>query len=54
MEKSVGIVKETKDAIESATGEDVLSDFNRLSDKQKELRLREKGDNRLTKRKHNK
>ena len=54
VEKSVGIVKETKDAIENATGEDVLSDFNRLSDRQKELRLREKGDNRLTKRKHNK
>ena len=49
VEKSVGIVKETKDAIESATGEDVLSDFNRLSDRQKELRLKEKWSNKLTK-----
>ena len=45
VEKSVGIVKETKDAIESATGEDVLSDFNRLSDRKKELRLKEKWTN---------
>lgn len=51
VEKSVGIVKETKDAIESATGEDVLSDFNRLSDRQKELRLKEKENNKLTQRK---
>lgn len=51
VEKSVDIVKETKDAIEEATWEDVLTDFNRLSDKQKSLRAREKGDNRLTKEK---
>ncbi len=48
--KSVWIVKETKDAIENATWEDVLSDFNRLSDRQKELRLKEKeNDNKLSK-----
>ena len=52
VEKSVGIVKETKDAIENATGEDVLSDFNRLSDRQKELRLKEKwSNNKLSKKK---
>lgn len=49
VEKSVDIVKETKDAIESATWEDVLSDFNRLSDRQKSLRMREKKSNKLTK-----
>lgn len=49
VEKSVDIVKETKDAIESATWEDVLSDFNRLSDRQKSLRMREKESNKLTK-----
>jgi len=54
VEKSVGIVKETKDAIESATGEDVLSDFNRLSDRQKELRLKEKESNKLTKKNNSK
>ena len=51
VEKSVDIVKETKDAIENATGEDVLSDFNRLSDRQRALRTREKRDNRLTQKK---
>lgn len=39
--KSVWIVKETEDAIEEATWEGVLTDFNRLSDRQKELRDRE-------------
>ena len=40
--KSVSIVKETKDAIEDATWEEVLTDFNRLTAKQKALRAKEK------------
>ena len=35
---SVWIVKEAKDAIEEATWEDVLTDFNRLTPRQKALR----------------
>ena len=49
VEKSVGIVKWTKDAIEQATWEDVLTDFNRLSDRQKSLRKKEKSNRKLTK-----
>ena len=49
--KSVWIVKETKDAIEDATWEDVLTDFNRLSDRQKALRAKEKPNNKLPKEK---
>ena len=51
VEKSVGIVKWTKDAIEQATWEDVLTDFNRLSDRQKTLRKKEKSNRRLIKKK---
>ena len=40
--KSVEIVKDTKDSIEKATWENVLTDFNRLTEKQKSLRSREK------------
>ncbi len=40
--KSVEIVKDTKDSIEKATWENVLTDFNRLTEKQKSLRAREK------------
>ena len=40
--KSVWIVKETKDAIEDATWEEVLTDFNHLTAKQKALRTKEK------------
>lgn len=39
--KSVDILKDTKDSIESATWESVLSDFNRLTPRQKELRNKE-------------
>jgi len=39
--KSVDILKNTKDSIESATWESVLSDFNRLTPRQKELRNKE-------------
>lgn len=51
VEKSVGIVKGTKDAIEQATWKDVLTDFNRLSDRQKSLREKEKSSRRLPKKK---
>ena len=51
VEKSVGIVKWAKDAIEQATWEDVLTDFNRLSDRQKSLRKKEKNNRRLIKKK---
>lgn len=39
--KSVDILKDTKNSIESVTWESVLSDFNRLSPRQKELRNKE-------------
>jgi hypothetical protein len=39
--KSVDILKNTKDSIESATWESVLSDFNRLTPRQKKLRNKE-------------
>ena len=39
--KSVDILKDTKDSIESATWESVLSEFNRLTPRQKELRNKE-------------
>jgi hypothetical protein len=35
-------VKDTKDSIERATWENVLTEFNRLTEKQKSLRAREK------------
>ena len=40
--KSVDIVKDTKNSIQEATWQDVLTDFNRLTDRQKELRDRQK------------
>ena len=40
--KSVNIVKDTKNSIQEATWQDVLTDFNRLTDRQKELRDRHK------------
>mgnify|MGYP006988932806 CR=1 FL=1 len=39
--KSVDILKDTKDSIESATWESVLSEFNRITPRQKELRNKE-------------
>ncbi len=39
--ESVWIIQETKNSIEKATWENVLTDFNRLSDRQKLLRDRE-------------
>ena len=40
--KSVDIVKDTKNSIQEATWQDVLTDFNRLTDRQKELRNKQK------------
>lgn len=42
VEESVKILSSTKDQIEEATGKSVLSEFNRLTDRQKSLREKEK------------
>ena len=42
VQEAVKIMSSTKEKIEDATGKPVLSDFNRLSDRQKTLRQKEK------------